>query len=73
MSESGIIIARADDWMGIYAKGLLMCEGHSIPDEELIRVGQDYPSLSIQSKEVDYDWMHDEGCFPQNIEDVKFQ
>ena len=71
--ERAIVIVRADDWTGIYVEGLLGPEAHSFSDEQLIRIGQENPTLDIISKECDYDWAHDLGNFPYNLREVKFQ
>ena len=71
--ERAIVIVRADDWAGIYVEGRLGQEGHSFSDAELIRVGQENPTLDIISKECDYEWAHDLGNFPADLREVRFQ
>lgn len=62
--------AQADDWVGIYIDNALMAEGHSIPAVEASEIAIDYGATTVESRDVDLDWIHDMGNLPVLMEDV---
>jgi hypothetical protein len=62
-----IDMVYANDWMGVYYKGNLITEGHSIPLFDIL------PKLGFTIKEQDADneWLEEQGNLPKDFKDVK--
>ncbi|MBS3648733.1 hypothetical protein KEU06_08835 [Pseudaminobacter sp. 19-2017] len=67
-----IIYVNGDDWVGLYANGKLVMEGHEIQPMELLEwlVGSGQTIAKVESVEPDMDWLADRGSFPNDYADV---
>lgn len=63
-----ITIIDIDDWVGVYKDGELRYEGHSISNEELLRIADiDYEVKYIDHPNEELFW----GGMPGTLEDVE--
>ena len=61
-----IVIARFDDWHGIYVDGKLKYENHSIPYFEIFNaIGMEFEEVDIDM--ADLDW----GRYPETEEELR--
>lgn len=70
-STSGMVIARGDDWNGIYVNGMLVKEGHSFKYVEVAKLAMN--CTTVEERFVDLGWLSDNGNFPSNIEEVEWE
>lgn len=62
-----INLVHIDDWVGVYKGGQLAYEGHSVADDELLRIADvQYESRWIDNADEELFW----GGMPKNLEDV---
>lgn len=66
-----IVIAHADDWVGIYVNGILVAEGHCFNEEELLN----HVGVKSESKWVDDAWITEteRGRLPKHLDDVRWE
>jgi hypothetical protein len=66
---SEFVLIRSEDWEGLYIKGQLVVEGHSLTAiDVLAAIG-----IRADSKFCNEDWLADEGgSLPIELGDVKF-
>jgi hypothetical protein len=67
------VIARGEDWEGIYIDGQLIIEGHTIELEKALKLAIEKPPTEITTKWVDLDWIYDHGYLPTDMYFVKWQ
>lgn len=67
ITDSKIVLAIGDDWVGLYIGGLLVYEGHDISNSNLMDV------LGIPHEAVypDDGWLADRGNLPEKLSDVR--
>lgn len=68
-----IISDPGGDWEGLYIKGKLYTEGHTIPRWEFVKALEKAGVMkknSIDEAECDEDWISKIGTLPKKIEDV---
>lgn len=67
--ENTVVYVYGDDWCGMYVKGDLKTQNHSLRVRDVLdALGVDYKSL-----EVNPDWLDENGQLPDRIEDVDFK
>jgi len=69
LGKAQFVMARADDWEGLYKDGVLKEEGHRIPLHRLL----DELGIEYNIRWVDDEWMEDRGNLPQNLSEVAFE
>jgi hypothetical protein len=62
-----ITLVHADDWVGLYKNGELLCEGHSFSPYHIFEALE----IDVDYIEADNEWMDKVGNLPQDIKDVK--
>lgn len=71
--DKPLILAKGDDWEGIYVKGVLYSDGHSLDAETIVEAtflaGISSMEDFVQS-DVDLDWLDSEGRLPKDVADV---
>lgn len=72
MSETtaDYVIARGDDWEGLYINGRLVTEGHSLKIEDILKEAQKQPPTNSAVRWVDIDWLQERGDLPKAIAKV---
>ena len=71
-----VVIAKADDWEGVYIKGKLYTEGHEITKNDLIESLEKSGSLkknSLSEFYVNDKWIKNIGRLPKNINEVEWE
>lgn len=76
--KSPVVIAESPsgDWEGLYIKGKLFIEGHSISRYDFIKALEKAGVLkknSIESYNVDEAWIEQVGQLPKKLEEVKWE
>lgn len=65
------VVARGNDWEGLYINGKLITEGHSIDNIELANLVIIYGlKEKLEAREVNYSWINYIGAFPDSIDEV---
>lgn len=70
-----ITVASADDWIGVYADGELIHEGHSVDLTYFISYIMPLAGINLgwEVKNADEDWLvEDVGNFPTDLAEVKW-
>lgn len=62
-----IVLVNSDDWQGIYIKGKLVYENHSISCQEFIK----HAGLECGYRTADEEFVAEQGGLPQDLEEVK--
>lgn len=62
------LVTNHDDWEGIYLDGRILDQGHQIDWETVLSS----LGFTLETQDADYDWLADEGCLPEKLEDCKF-
>jgi hypothetical protein len=62
-----IDLVYGDDWIGLYLDGKLVEEGHSLEPFHVL----DALGIKHTYHAADIDWLHEEGCLPERLDDVK--
>ncbi|MGB3042423.1 MAG: hypothetical protein WBB98_04485 [Xanthobacteraceae bacterium] len=65
-------LAFGDDWTGIYVDGDLFQSGHCVDAFDAVSIAIEKGVTEVYEREVDIDWLHEDGDLPQRIEDVKW-
>lgn len=60
-------IVQGSDWVGLYYRGERLIEGHSLSIGDVL----DATGHGYESKEVDQEWLENEGSLPRNLKDIK--
>ena len=68
-----MIIARADDWEGIYIEERLMAENHNIDLIEAVNLAIEHEVDEVESKWVNLDWIGHVGHLPDDIKEVLWE
>lgn len=64
-----VYVTNGDDWEGVYKDGKILAQGHHVTADDILRA----LGHTVEYRDVDYDWLADEGYLPENIEDIKFE
>lgn len=64
--------ARGDDWEGLYIDDILIEQGHSLSPEWAARQAIITPPSKVDVREVDFNWLDNEGWLPDNLTGVKW-
>jgi hypothetical protein len=73
-SIADILLARGDDWSGLYRDDKLVFEGHEVRAEDLIReMGVDniFRVVRVRVVRVDDAWLDARGCLPEKSAELK--
>ena len=65
-------LAWGDDWTGVYVDGELCQSGHRVDAFDAVSIAIEKGVTEVYEREVDNDWLYDEGDLPLRIEDVKW-
>ncbi|WP_064199133.1 hypothetical protein [Brevibacillus brevis] len=68
-----LIVLTGDDWEGLFYNGKLIEEEHSIHKSELVNRMKQYQTFDVRFlwlNNMGLKWIHNEGSFPSNFEDV---
>lgn len=71
MSE--VILARGDDWSGMYIDGVLAYEDYRLYPDSVIRSLIGFTIISLRQGDVDLDWLDGRGNLPEDIDEVKWK
>lgn len=63
-----VMYARGDDWEAVYIDGVLASQGHSINWMHVI----EELGCNAYTQEVDYEWLDEQGEFPEDMNEVVF-
>lgn len=73
---TAVVIAQGDDWEGLYIGGSLAVEGHSLDMVKTFKlILRTMPTIiaeDISTREVNLDWIEDQGRLPFSIDEVKW-
>lgn len=67
------ILVIADDWEGLYIKGTLICENHSLTKREIfaaLKNGRIAPNQLQELNLEDTEWLERLGCLPKKFADI---
>lgn len=68
--ERKLVLVTGDDWDAVYAEGLLIEQGHSIPTTRALEIGSAHGGLDVEQRDCNSAWLADKGEFPLVIRDV---
>ena len=70
--KKSVVVATANDWVGVYVDGSLVYQNHSI-DECSMETVLEALAVPCESKIVDEDWLSNECQLPDSLNEVVFK
>lgn len=69
-----IILAKGDNWEGLYVDGRLMSEGHSLATKDIVEEVLKWRDVQYDERNIDLYWLDErEEDLPPSISDVVWE
>lgn len=68
-----VILARGDDWSGMYIDGVLVYEDHRLYPDSVVKALVEFTVDSFRQGDVDLEWLDEQGSLPVDIDEVKWK
>lgn len=73
VTDNRLTLVSGDDWEGLFHKGELLDEDHSIQRKTLVRYMRELKTLDINFVDLNdegIEWLHENGSFPKYFSEI---